>query len=95
MLGEERGPLTLAILVAVAAGYSHTAEQLTARSCALAATTGAGATFPCGRRLRSQSCQSVLLAVRAICCTQIQDLLSKTMVIVKHVIRHRTNRTSW
>ena len=56
---EEQGPLTFAVLVAVATGYSHTTGQLTARSCASAATTVVGATFPCQRRFRSQSYHSV------------------------------------
>ena len=75
--------LTFAVLVAVATGYSHTAGQLTARSCASAATTVVGATFPCLRRLRSQSYQSVLLAVHAIRSTQIQDILLEKVVAVK------------
>ena len=93
MLGEEQGPLTFAIVVAVATGYSHIAGQLTARSCASAATTGVGATFPCRRRFRSQSCQSVLLAVHAIRCTQIQDILFKKVVVVKIVLQHPPKRT--
>ena len=42
-------------LFVVVAVYRHAVEQRTGRSRASAATAGFSATFPCGRRLRSQT----------------------------------------